>query len=177
MKTMEFWENDKRTLEYMLDRCIIAKLIEDAGVQVPDTFSVYFDAPNEYMDITTYFDSVATFLSLTKIGVLKYRDMDRSDYMEGISIRIYALEELERYALTNDQRELHNASLKSFESTMELLDFTTFDGQCNVVGAGIYYRVEYIHGRASEMCGDLLTIHRNVMSLIKKIQKTQKGEL
>ena len=176
MRSFDFWEQDKFDLEYMLDHCIIAKMIEQTGHKVPDRYRIYYDGHYEMVDCSTYFDSVEQFLQLAHIGVLKYRDLDRDEYLVDLSIRLYALEELAFLRLSEKQKKKRDEWIYLLKDGIDYLDAGTIEGVCNVVGNCIFIRCEYAYGRASEFCEKLLTLHNRAKKMIHEIKTNSKGE-
>ena len=177
MNTFEFWQHDKFSIEYMLDRCIIAKMIEETGNQVPDNFSIYYDGHYETADSADFFFSVDDYLSLSKIGRLKFRDREHSEYMGAISIRLHALEELAYYPLTSAQQTERANWMNDLESSHEMFDTATMEAECHIVGTCIFYSIHFAMGRASEFCDLLASVHHKATKMIKEIrQNLNKGE-
>lgn len=168
--SFDFWEHDKFAIEYMLDRCIIAKMIEGEGHHVPDRFSIYFDGPYEQVDSSAYFDSLYDFITLTKLGVFKYRDLDNEFYTVDGSIRLYALEQLERYPLSEEDRKIKASWAKDFDWSFEMFDHCMIEGKFNLVGSYVFIRTEYATGRASEICDLILGLHHRATAMIKKYE-------
>lgn len=171
----EMWESDKQLLEYMLDRCIVAKLIESTSNVVPDNYSYYFEG--QYgMNSFPYFETIQDFLSLTKIGKLEFRELSNSEYSGHISIQLFALEELAHFPLTSMQCETRDKWMRNFTYDIETLDYSTIEGKCNAVGTRLIIQLHYSTGLANELCEYLLSIHKNANEMIRKLRRNSKGE-
>ncbi|WP_338657184.1 hypothetical protein V6B14_23325 (plasmid) [Sporosarcina psychrophila] len=174
--TFELWQEDKALMEYMLDRCIVAKMIESTSNVVPDNFSFYFEGTRG-LDAFPFFETVQDFLNLTKIGKVEFRELEKSDYSGHVIIRLFALEELAYFQITSKQCEIRDRWMKNFANDIEMMDLNVFEGKCNAVGTRLILQVYYSIGLTNELCQYLLTIHENAQKMIRSIRRNPKGEI
>ncbi|MBO0588168.1 MULTISPECIES: hypothetical protein [unclassified Sporosarcina] len=175
--TFELWQTDKALMEYMLDRCIVAKMIESTSNPVPDNYSFYYEGGMDGIGDYSYLETVQDFLSLSKIGKLKFRNLDMGDYAGAVSIQLFALEELTNCQLTLSQRNIIADWMREFANGIELMDLSNLEGKCNAVGTSLILRLYYVVGFASEFCQKLLSIHEDAQKMIRSIRRNPKGEI
>lgn len=174
MLEVDIYQEDKFQLEYMLDRVIVAKLIQVEAKEVPDNFIFYQPIPVNYMSMDIFTDTIMDFLTYSKIGKFKYFDEDNGD-MISFSIRLYLLEELFRFELTKeDKEEINQIFIRFTELGME--DFSNWDGSAKRVGCFLFYKLFFIHGMMNEFCMDLITVNRKLKKLLDVVKTRKRGE-
>lgn len=167
----ELWGHDRNLMVHMLDRLIIAKLVEAEGKELPDTFN--FDSGNygEAMEMMEIMETVRDFLEMSGIGTLEQRGVSAAHYAT-FALNLYNLEEIYRYPLSPADKIRVKEITDRFCTTADT-DFSMFEGKTDCIGCRIYIRMDCLYGFAFEFCDGIRVAHRHLEDLIK-IQRTGK---
>jgi len=177
LKNFDLWRADQVMVEVMAERLFIAKLIESLGVRVDDSYEFYVENhpdPN-FNDFSYYVDTIDTFLSLSGIGNIKDREIEKSQ-CQNFCIQFNVLEEIAFFNLNEEQKERLE---RWMEVVTEDFEFNTFtiEGRLKFVGTKLYGQVEGMYGFAFEFCEELLQFHQRLLSLLKELRRPSKGEI